>query len=122
MAAALVLASCTKEAPIAEKGNYIARNGNIVISLVLIDNSPFATIFVDGSYVWQEYGILSGEYPNYIYLFERAKSLNIEAAYDSPTTFTATISDNSTGVNLPASLRFKRDDTVLDANGDGKID
>lgn len=124
----LALCSCSKDdteittAPL--NGQYIYESGNLTVAVDVDDTETGITIFENGSYVYQSLHIpVSGSWPTYRYeYFYNYRGVVLNCQYYTNTAFTATVSDNSTNVNLPDTMQFKLDNRTLDANGDGILD
>ena len=124
--------SCKKES--FQPGQYVAREGQYVVS-IRTDNR-WIGIFdktQKGNLVyWSSSGnSLSGDYPDFIYIFDNTVSphwikptgkIVMDCHYDDFKHFTATVKEQLTELNLPTILRFTKDDRPLDTNGDGILD
>lgn len=124
--ALLLLAGCSKDedAPaIPKQGQYVAEVGNVTAA-VSIGTQVTITVYTDRRYTYQDTrtgGHPSGSWPDYIYTFADSGSgaeLILRCSFMDPQNFTAT----STSGILPATLHFRYDSRVLDANGDGILD
>lgn len=127
-------------------GQYVFNNDTLTVSISFIDNGRYyesgksttIQVFLRNKIEYQNlYGTTyEGEYPSYSIL---AKDGNISTTvlvmncrFLSTEVFDANVTmqrlsdvywGNSHGhVYLPSSMTFKRDDTVLDKNGDGILD
>lgn len=136
MLAAFIFVSCSKDendlAP--NDGQYIARSGDMVVCMQLKGGrcSYFAP-YIKGRifHSWTNV-TTSGSYPAYIYSI---KGFTVQARYSGLDAFTATLSGvlhteesdalntgQSLYIDVPASMQFNLDNSVLDANGDGVLD
>lgn len=124
--ALLLLAGCSKDedAPVMPKqGQYVAEAANITAA-VSIGTQVTITVYTDRRYTYQDTrtgGHPSGSWPDYIYAFadnDSGAELILRCSFADPQNFTAT----STSGILPATLHFRHDNRVLDANGDGILD
>lgn len=126
---ALVLASCSSDDDHSINGQYIARKGNLVISMYFDDGRcDYIAPFVDGQVTtsWRQIWI-TGTYPDYTY---RTEDFTMTVSFASSDSFTATLAGTlkfyvSPGEDIEVNesgLQFKADNTVLDANGDGILD
>lgn len=122
----LLLAGCSKDedAPARPKqGQYVAEAGNVTAA-VSIGAQVTITVYTDRRYTYQDTrtgGHPSGSWPDYTYAFADNGSgdeLVLRCSFTDPRNFTAT----STSGILPATLHFRHDSRVLDANGDGILD
>lgn len=130
LALALVLVSCSSgDDDHSVNGRYIARKGNLVISMHF-DNGrcDYIAPFVDGQVTssWRQIQI-TGVYPDYTY---KTEDFTMAVSFIDRDNFTATLVgtlkfyvslDEDIEVN-ESGLQFKADNTVLDANGDGILD
>ena len=123
--AALMLAGCSSDdAPAMPKqGQYVAEYGNVTAA-VSIGAQVTITVYTDRCYTYQDTrtgGHPSGSWPDYTYSFADNGSgaeLILRCSFTDPQNFTAT----SASEILPATLHFRHDSRVLDANGDGVLD
>lgn len=119
--AAVMLTACgdEEEAPsVPKQGQYIAVEGNITAA-VYVGAQVSITIYKDGKYTYQDsHGSQSGSWPTYTYAFDDKGAVVLRCTYSDPQNFTAS---TSAGI-LPATLHFRYDSRVLDANGDGVLD
>lgn len=121
LAALLLCAACSKGTEpitggsVLEAGQYLYEDGKITAA-VRISDGVGVTIFVDGVYVYQD---LAGIVRETGYSFG---ALVLNRTSTGSREFTAYVEHNSTGVDLPAYMDFRKDSRTLDANGDGVID
>lgn len=130
LALAFVLAACSSDDDDHSiSGQYIARKGNLVISMYF-DNGrcDYIAPFVNGQVTnsWRQIQT-AGVYPDYTY---RTEDFTMAVSFASNSGFTATLvgvlkfyvsSGEDIEVN-ESGLQFRADNTVLDANGDGVLD
>ena len=115
-------------------GQYVAYTGDLVIGMKLKDGRcTYFVPFTNGNAVGSWFNLTtSGEYPNYTY---RIDDFTVQAHFDSRDSFTATLdgslkSEISNGLNTEGryfateatGVKFRLDNTALDANGDGILD
>lgn len=124
----LLLAGCSKDEdapamPMPKQGQYVAEYGNVTAA-VSIGTQVTITVYTDRRYTYQDTrtgGHPSGSWPDYTYAFADNGSgaeLIMHCSFTDPQNFTAA----STSGILPATLHFRHDSRVLDANGDGVLD
>ena len=127
---AFVLAACSSgDDDHSINGQYIARKGNLVISMYFDDGRcDYIAPFVNGQVTngWMQIQT-AGVYPNYTY---RTEDFTMAVSFTGSDSFTAALIgvlkfyvsiDEDIEVN-ESNLQFMADDTVLDANGDGVLD
>lgn len=119
---AVLLCSCsdsdTEQKP--RTGQFVYTQESITISLRAGDETAGVTIYENGRYVYQDLnGSVAGSWPAYQYSFGQ---LALKSVFESTDIFSAQILSNDTGVTLPASMVFRANNDVLDANGDGILD
>ncbi len=115
-------------------GQYVAYSDNVVYIMQLQGgNCTYFAPFVNGSVLSSWLNVsTSGEYPNYTY---RIDDFTVQAHFDGLDSFTATLagalkSEIGNGLNVEShyfateatGVKFRLDNTVLDANGDGVLD
>lgn len=126
VAVCLGLASCdSDDNDLVEinSGQYLYSDNAYTVSI----SDPRAggiTIFENGECVFQQlYSVIFSVAENadcFSWIYD--DGLTLETTYSTLTSFTAVVKDNQTGIDLPAKMKFKLDNTVLDANGDGILD
>ena len=115
-------------------GQYVAYTDGVVYVMQLQGgNGIYFAPFINGSVLSSWLNVnTSGEYPNYTY---RIDDFVVQAHFDGQDSFTATLagslkSEISNGLNTEGhyfateatGVKFRLDNTVLDANGDGILD
>jgi len=116
LAVVFMAAGCTKGNSFQPGDQYIGRSGSFVISVFF---SGSVTVFQDGAYVLQSLQAeVEGRYPE---LTIQGAGVCLDCSFRDPEGFTATVRKDG-GVGLPGSIRFVRDATFLDKNGDGILD
>ena len=131
--------SCKKES--FQPGQYVAREGQYVISVntsklkIWIFDKTGSGEYIyfsgSGSPYYLSGNTASGEYPNFIYSFDNSQSVNknklkgkivFECYYADFNNFTSTVIDQPQELHLPKTLHFIKDDKPLDSNGDLILD
>ncbi len=119
---AVLLCSCS-DSDIEQKprtGQFVYSQESITISLRMGDETTGVTIYENGRYIYQDLnGSVAGSWPAYQYSFGQ---LALKGVYESTDIFSAQILSNDTGIALSASMMFRTNNDVLDANGDGILD
>lgn len=118
LALAVVFAavSCSKVDAFQQEDQYVGRSGPFVVSVFF---SGSVTVFQDGAFVLQSHQAgVEGSYPE---LRIQGAGVCLDCSFQDPASFTASVVKDG-GVGLPGSIRFVRDATVLDKNGDGILD
>lgn len=121
------LCSCSKDetdTAVPADGQYIYESENLTVAVRVDNTETGITIYENGSYVYQSlHRSIYGSWPTYRYEYGYNYSeLVLDCQYAENTAFVATVSDNHTEVNLPATMQFTLDNRTLDANGDGILD
>lgn len=111
----------TAEDSTPKAGQYIFADGAITVSVDIGKYSTVGiTVFENGKYVYQDLnGSVSEMLPYYLYIFS---GLVLRCNFSSSSEFSALVEANDNKLNLPASMPFRFDNTVLDINGDGILD
>lgn len=120
----------TTKDTVPETGQYLYMDGTITASVHIgKDSAVSITVFENGKYVYQDVrnGRMSGRWPTYEYIFTsygftNNRNLVLLARFSDSRTFTAQVEANDNKLNLPYPMQFRRDDTILDINGDGILD
>ena len=108
--------SCSKADAFRQEDQYVGRSGPFVVSVFF---SGSVTVFQDGAFVLQSHQAgVEGSYPE---LRIQGAGVCLDCSFQDPASFTASVVKDG-GVGLPRSIRFVRDATVLDKNGDGILD
>ena len=128
----LCLSSCsdTTKDTAPEAGQYLYVDGTITASVYIGKDSTVSIIvFEKGKYVYQDVqnGRISGQWPTYKYVFTSYGFANngnlvLSVQFSDSRTFTAQVEVNDNKLNLPYSMQFRYDNTILDINGDGILD
>lgn len=125
--AAVALCACSKDetdTAVPADGQYIYESENLTVAIRVDNTETGITIYENCSYVYQSlHRSIYGSWPTYRYEYGYNYSkLVLDCQYVENTVFVATVSDNHTEVNLPATMQFILDNRTLDANGDGILD
>lgn len=121
------LASCSKDdKDLVEinSGQYLYSDNAYTVSINwgLLDQGGI-TIFENDKRIFQQlYSVIFKAAENADYISLIYDGLTLEIRYSTLASFTATVKDNQTGLNLPAKMKFKIANRVLDANDDGILD
>lgn len=123
LATSLIFCSCSSDDEPKEDtfktGQYLYETNNLTVA-ILFDSNVGITVYENGQYTFQSlYRNYQGKYPTYVCYFDE---LTMNCSFDKADSFTATVVDNSCGVNFPTTMRFVKNDKVLDINGDGILD
>lgn len=101
-------------------GQYLCVDGTITAAVHIDGSEAGITVFENGKYVYQDLGgSVSDMQPYYLYKFS---GLVLRCSYSSSLEFSALVEANENKLNLPYSMQFRYDNTVLDINGDGILD
>lgn len=129
-----IFASCQKDSENVSQpktGQYLYTDNTYTIAVGVYENKKYCsiTIFENGKYVWQDVRSdknLSGDWPTYIFAYSsynlQSGEIVFNCTYNNNSEFSAAVQENTTEINLPASMVFKYDNKVLDRNGDGILD
>lgn len=130
----MIFVSCQKDSENVSQpktGQYLYTDNTYTVAVGVYENkkSCSITVFENGKYVWQDVRSdknLSGDWPTYIFAYSsyylQSGEIVLNCTYNSNSEFLATVQENTTEINLPASMTFKYDNRVLDKNGDGILD
>lgn len=137
---AICFVACSKdeESSSLPDGQFIFQNDTILVSISFNKGVPYVlNAFIRGGSVCQLWNLVnSGEYPdiNIGYSSYPSEILRMKAKFINNSSFDVTVTEcelekgNWAGyypykkVILPKQMYFKKDETVLDKNGDGILD